>query len=91
MNVSSITRREDADISLPVRLNFEVIDARAADILGIPRDQITDRALGELFGKTRETVSRLRNGKYVPSLETAMDMAEVLELALEAFAERVRP
>lgn len=66
-----------------------MIDARAAKLLGVERDQVGDSALGELFNLTRETIWRFRTGRMTPSLATAMFVAEVLGLSVEAITQRM--
>lgn len=39
--------------------------------------------LAELVGVRRETIGRLENGQYNPSLKLAMDIAKVFELSVE--------
>jgi DNA-binding XRE family transcriptional regulator len=78
----SISRAE-SDAAVSSALNFDVIKARASQKLGIPSEEVTDQKLGDLFGLTRETIGRLRLGKYKPALETVIEMGRVLELSLD--------
>ena len=39
--------------------------------------------LAELVGVRRETIGKLENGKYNPSLKLAMDIAKVFDLSVE--------
>ena len=39
--------------------------------------------LAELVGVRRETIGRLENGQYNPSLKLAMDIAKVFDLTVE--------
>ena len=39
--------------------------------------------LAELVGVRRETIGKLENGKYNPSLKLAMDIAKVFETTVE--------
>ena len=39
--------------------------------------------LAELVGVRRETIGKLENGKYNPSLKLAMDIAKVFGVAVE--------
>lgn len=39
--------------------------------------------LAELVGVRRETIGRLENGQYNPSLKLAMDIAKVFSLTVE--------
>lgn len=72
-----------------VLLRFTVIRERAAEIIGIQPEQVTQQHLADLFGVNVSTISRLMNGRYKPGLDTALDMARVLGLAVEKFAVRV--
>ena len=45
---------------------------------GIQQDE-----LAELVGVRRETIGKLENGKYNPSLKLAMDIAKVFDLSVE--------
>ena len=44
---------------------------------------LTQEALAELVGVRRETIGRLENGQYNPSLKLAMDIAKVFGLTVE--------
>lgn len=46
--------------------------------MGLTQDQ-----LAELVGVRRETIGRLEQGKYNPSLKLAMDLAGVLNKSVE--------
>ena len=43
--------------------------------------------LAELVGVRRETIGKLENGKYNPSLKLAMDIAKVFEKSVEEIFE----
>ncbi|MBZ4394416.1 helix-turn-helix transcriptional regulator [Myxococcus sp. K38C18041901] len=45
---------------------------------------MTQAALGEKVGLTRQTIAAIEAGKYSPSLETAFRIAEVFGKPLEA-------
>ncbi|MEL7025071.1 MAG: helix-turn-helix transcriptional regulator [Pseudomonadota bacterium] len=45
--------------------------------------QMTQQALAERIGVTRQTVNAIEAGKYSPSLEVAFRIASVFELPLE--------
>lgn len=45
--------------------------------------EMTQAELGERIGVTRQTVAAIEQGKYAPSLETAMRIAEVFGLPVE--------
>lgn len=47
------------------------------------RDEMTQQALAEKIGVTRQTVNAIERGKYSPSLEVAFRIAEVLGESLE--------
>jgi DNA-binding XRE family transcriptional regulator len=72
-----------SDESVSSALNFDMINARASKVLGLPVDEITNQKLGDLLGLSREHVGRLRNGKYKPALATVVEMARVLELSFD--------
>lgn len=48
------------------------------------RGGMSQAALGEAVGVTRQTVIAIEQGKYSPSLETAFRIARVFGLGLEA-------
>ena len=50
--------------------------------LRVARDMDQAR-LAELVGVRRETIGRLENGQYNPSLKLAMDIAKVFGLTVE--------
>ena len=43
--------------------------------------------LAELVGARRETIGRLENGKYNPSLKLALDIAKVFHITVEELFE----
>jgi transcriptional regulator with XRE-family HTH domain len=59
-------------------LNFQVIDARAAE-LGVT----SEAALAELLGVERTTIWRWRKGRGI-ALDTADQVAEALQLPLDS-------
>lgn len=46
-------------------------------------DEMTQQALAEKIGVTRQTVMAIERGKYSPSLEVAFRIAEVFNTPLE--------
>ena len=46
-------------------------------------DEMTQQALAEKIGVTRQTVMAIEGGKYSPSLEVAFKIAEVFNTSLE--------
>ena len=46
------------------------------------QDEMTQQALAEKIGVTRQTVNAIEGGKYSPSLEVAFRIAEVFEKPL---------
>ncbi len=46
--------------------------------------EMTQQALAEKIGVTRQTVNAIEQGKYSPSLEAAFRIAEVFGLPLDA-------
>ncbi|HIG28552.1 MAG TPA: transcriptional regulator [Verrucomicrobiales bacterium] len=46
-------------------------------------NEMTQQALAERVGVTRQTVMAIEGGKYSPSLEVAFRIAEVFEIPLE--------
>ena len=46
-------------------------------------DEMTQQALAEKIGVTRQTVMAIEGGKYSPSLEVAFKIAEVFKTSLE--------
>jgi putative transcriptional regulator len=51
--------------------------------LRFDHDEMTQQALAERIGVTRQTVIAIEKGKYSPSLEVAFKMAEVFQVSLE--------
>ena len=51
--------------------------------LRLQHDQMTQQALAERIGVTRQTVNAIELGKYSPSLEVAFRIAEVFGVPLE--------
>jgi len=51
--------------------------------LRFEKGEITQQALGERIGVTRQTVNAIELGKYSPSLEVAFRIAEVFGVPLE--------
>ena len=45
--------------------------------------EMTQQALAEKIGMTRQTVAAIEQGKYAPSLEAAFRIARVFDAALE--------
>ena len=44
--------------------------------------EMTQQALAEKVGVTRQTIIAIENGKYSPSLEVAFRIAEIFDVAL---------
>lgn len=53
-------------------------------------DEMTQQALAEAIGVSRQTVVAMEKGKYSPSLELAFRLSEIFEVAIEEifFVER---
>jgi len=51
--------------------------------LRFDRNEMTQQELAEKVGCTRQTIIAVEQGKYVPSLELAFRIAEVLGVPLE--------
>jgi putative transcriptional regulator len=51
--------------------------------LRFEQEEMTQQALAEQIGVTRQTVIAIEKGKYSPSLEVAFKMAEVFGVPLE--------
>ena len=51
--------------------------------LRFDRDEMTQQALAEQIGVTRQTVIAIEHGKYSPSLEVAFRMAAVFDVPIE--------
>lgn len=51
--------------------------------LRFDNDEMTQQALAERIGVTRQTVIAIEKGRYSPSLEVAFKMAEVFRVPLE--------
>lgn len=52
--------------------------------LRFENSEMTQQALAERIGVTRQTVIAIEQGKYSPSLEVAFKMAEVFGVPLES-------
>lgn len=52
--------------------------------LRFEHDEMTQQALAELVGVTRQTIVAIEKGNYSPSLELAFRIARVFKLPLEA-------
>lgn len=75
---------QDATVATPaVRLRFDVIDARCAEL-----EASTDVARAELLGVDRTTLWRWRNDRMGVALGTALDLAERLSLPVESITKR---
>lgn len=51
--------------------------------LRFAHDEMTQAALAEAIGVTRQTVIAIEQGRYSPSLETAFQIAHVFRVPLE--------
>jgi putative transcriptional regulator len=58
-------------------------------ILRFHQDEMTQQALAEKIGVTRQTVNAIEGGKYSPSLEVAFQIAEVFGKPLDEVFSRV--
>jgi putative transcriptional regulator len=47
------------------------------------RGEMTQQALADALGVTRQTINAVEGGKYAPSLEVAFRIARALEAAIE--------
>ncbi len=47
------------------------------------RRQLTQQALAERVGVTRQTIIAVEQGRFVPSVRLALDLARALDLQLE--------
>ncbi len=45
--------------------------------------ELTQEELGNIVGVRRETIMRLENAKYNPSLKLAVDISRILEVPIE--------
>ena len=52
--------------------------------LRFDHDEMTQQALADRIGVTRQTVNAIEQAKYSPSLETAFRIAEVFGVPLDA-------
>lgn len=68
----------------PVAIRFDVVKARAAEVLKIPQREVTHERLAELFGVSVRTVGRWAAGSGV-LLETATAMSTWLGLPIGDF------
>ena len=47
------------------------------------RDEMTQQALADAVGVTRQTIFAIEKGKYSPSLEVAFKISDVFEVSIE--------
>lgn len=66
-----------------VRLDFDAIYARVADILEIDVEQVTDAAVAGLLGHDRSTIWRWHRGGGRPTFAHAIAAAQKLGLPFE--------
>lgn len=88
MTATSETQPSGVTATTSGGLRFDVIDSKAAKILGIGRDEVTDESVGGLVGASRETISRWRNGRTKPSFPKLLEIGHALGLAVEDFTAR---
>ncbi|MDO6445748.1 helix-turn-helix transcriptional regulator [Colwellia sp. 1_MG-2023] len=50
--------------------------------LRFDHDEMTQKALADLVGVSRQTVVAIEKGKYSPSLEVAFKIAEIFEISI---------
>lgn len=50
--------------------------------LRFDQDEMTQKALADLVGVSRQTIVAIEKGKYSPSLEVAFKIAEVFEISI---------
>lgn len=60
-------------------------------MLKVAPEDITDVALGKLFGLSRETIWHYRHGGMKPKFETVSDMADVLGLSVDEIRAKGNP
>jgi len=48
------------------------------------QNAITQAQLGQLIGVSRQTVNSIEQGRYIPSLETALRIAAVFDQSVES-------
>ena len=51
--------------------------------LRFDHDEMTQKALADAIGVSRQTVVAIEKGKYSPSLEVAFKIADIFEVTLE--------
>lgn len=64
-------------------LRFDLIDRRAAEILGISVDELTEEALATLLGTDRKTIWRWRKGQYEPRQQKLRELSTALGISAE--------
>lgn len=77
--------------SAPALLDFDVIKRRAGELLGIAPEEVTDGALGELFGLHRVTIFNYRHGSMKPKFQVVSDMADMLGLPVDEIRAQGNP
>jgi DNA-binding XRE family transcriptional regulator len=70
------------DITGTVPIDFDAVKARAAEILNVPFDSVTQQMLADLFGSSRKTIGRYKAGK-TPAFRQATAMSRILGLPVE--------
>lgn len=88
MLVPSLTEGRDAGDPEIRALRFDVIRQRAAQKLGMDPADVKNHHLAELFQVSLKSISRFRNRRIEPSLDTAMRISEILDLPIEDITER---
>lgn len=68
-----------------------MIKRRAGEILGIAPEDVTDGALGEMFGLERGTIWHYRHGEMKPRFETVSGMADALGLSVDEIRAKGNP
>lgn len=72
-------------------LDFDLIKERAGELLGVTPEEVTDGALGSLFGLSRETIWHYRHGSMKPRFETVSDMADALGISVDDIRAKGNP
>jgi putative transcriptional regulator len=61
-------------VEIPVKSKLKILRAER---------NLSQTALGELVGVSRQTINAIERGKYNPSLPLAFDLADVFNLKIE--------
>lgn len=87
MVVLSEAAQQDQVDSQIRALRYDVVRRHAARKLQMLPEDVKNHHLAQLFGLSIKSISRIRNRRIEPSLDTAMHISEVLGVLVEDIVE----